>query len=290
LAGKKQALLNQRGALNCWLRAQGMNMAMENMLAVTGRWLTNGMQSAGAVTLLLVNILRCLVTYPPRWRLFLQQLYLIGLKSQFVMLTTGAFVGAVFAAQVHFQFVRLGMQSAVGPTVSVAMCRELGPVFCCLLLAGRVGAAMAAEISSMQNTEQIDVLRALGVYPVEYLAVPRFLAMLVSAPLLTGLVLVVGIACGYLIAVPILGVDGAYYWDNTVKYTGTRDVLIGLSKGFLFGIIIAVIACYKGFNPSLGTAGVGRTTTEAVVAASLAILVSDFFFTFILNSLFLGRV
>ncbi|MDR2463868.1 MAG: ABC transporter permease [Verrucomicrobiales bacterium] len=265
-----------------------MTQTMDHALTVTGRRLMNGLQSAGAITLLLLNILRCLVKYPVRWKLLLQQVYFIGLKSQFVVLTTGAFVGAVFAAQVHFQFVRLGMQSAVGPTVSVAMCRELGPVFCCLLLAGRVGAAMAAEISSMKNTEQIDALRALGVYPVEYLAVPRFLAMLLSAPILTGLVLVVGITCGYLISVPVLGVDGAYYWDNTVRFTGARDVAIGLTKGFLFGIIIAVIACYKGFNPGLGTAGVGRATTEAVVVSSLAILVSDFFFTFILNSLFLG--
>jgi phospholipid/cholesterol/gamma-HCH transport system permease protein len=265
-----------------------MSEAMENVMAAVGRWLIGGVRSAGAITMLLLNILRCMYKYPIRWRLFFQQMYFIGVKSQFVVLTTGAFVGAVFAAQVHFQFVRLGMQSAVGPTVSVAMCRELGPVFCCLLLAGRVGAAMAAEISSMKNTEQVDALRALGVYPIEYLGVPRFLAMLVSSPVLTGLVLVMGIGCGYLISVPILGVDGAYYWDNTVRYTGPRDIMIGLSKGFLFGIIIAVISCYKGFNPRLGTAGVGRTTTEAVVISSLAILVSDFFFTFILNSLFLG--
>ncbi|MDR1191510.1 MAG: ABC transporter permease [Verrucomicrobiales bacterium] len=266
-----------------------MIRALEHSLAAAGRRTLGAVGAAGGITLLLANILRCLARYPVRWKLVAQQLYLIGVKSQFVVLTTGAFVGAVFAAQVHFQFVRVGMQSAVGPTVSVAMCRELGPVFCCLLLAGRVGAAMAAELSSMKNTEQLDALRALGVYPVEYLAVPRFLAMLVSAPILTGLALVVGIACGYLISVPMLGVDGAYYWDNTIRFTGMRDVGIGLSKGFLFGIIIAVISCYKGFNPQPGTAGVGRTTTEAVVISSLAILVSDFFFTFILNSLFLGR-
>ena len=260
----------------------------ENLLTALGSWMINGVRVSGEITLLFLNILRCFVQYPVRWRLFLEQIYFIGIKSQFVVLTTGAFTGAVFAAQVHFQFVKLGMESAVGPTVSVAMCRELGPVLCCLLLAGRVGAAMAAEISSMKNTEQIDALRALGVYPVEYLAVPRFLAMMVSAPILTGLALAVGIGCGYVVAVPILGVDGAYYWDNTVKFTEVSDVLIGLSKGFLFGVIIAVMSCYKGFNPEMGTAGVGRTTTEAVVNSSLALLVSNFFFTFVLNSLFLS--
>jgi phospholipid/cholesterol/gamma-HCH transport system permease protein len=113
--------------------------------------------------------------------------------------------------------------------------------------------------------------------------------LLVSAPILTGMALVVGIGCGYLVAVPILGVDGAYYLDNTIKFTAISDVMIGLSKGLLFGIIIAVISCYKGFNPEMGTAGVGRTTTEAVVNSSLALLVSNFFFTILLNNLFLGE-
>jgi len=257
------------------------------LMAVFGSWVLHSVRTVGEISLLFLNIIRCMFQYPVRWRLFFEQVYFIGIKSQFVILTTGAFTGAVFAAQVHFQFVKLGMESAVGPTVSVAMCRELGPVLCCLLLAGRVGAAMAAEISSMKITEQIDALRSMGVYPVEYLAVPRFMAMMVSAPVLIAMALAVGIGCGYIVAVPILGVDGAYYWDNTVKFTDMSDVMVGLSKGFLFGIIIAVIACYKGFNPQLGTAGVGRTTTEAVVDASLSLLVSNFFFTFILNNLFL---
>jgi phospholipid/cholesterol/gamma-HCH transport system permease protein len=253
-----------------------------------GRWLLNGTRIAGSMTLLTFDIVRCLFRYKPRWALLLEQLYFVGVRSQFVVLTTGAFTGAVFAAQVHFQFVRLGMESAVGPTVSVAMCRELGAVLCCLLLAGRVGAAMAAEISSMKITEQIDALRSMGVYPVEYLVVPRFLAMMLSTPILTAQAIAVGIGCAYIVAVPILGVDGAYYWDNTVKFTEISDVLIGVSKGFLFGMIIAIVSCYKGLHPKLGTAGVGQTTTEAVVMSSLALLISNFFFTFILNSLFLG--
>lgn len=245
-------------------------------------------QGAGQVSLMAWDIIRSILKYPIRLRLFFEQILLVGIRSQGVVLITGAFTGAVFAAQVHFQFVRLGMESAVGPTVSVAMCRELGPVLCCLLLAGRVGAAMAAELSSMKNTEQIDALRSLGIYPVEYLVVPRFLAMLISAPILTGMTLAIGIGCGYLVAVPLLGVDGAYYWDNTVKFTERNDVVIGLSKGFLFGIVIALMACHKGFHPDIGTAGVGKTTTEAVVNASLAILISNFFFTIVLNNLFLN--
>lgn len=265
-----------------------MYASVENGIALLGRWFIRMLEATGQVTLLTVDIGRSMVRYPLRWRLLLEQLLFVGVRSQFVILTTGAFTGAVFAAQVHFQFVKLGMESAVGPTVSVAMCRELGAVLSCLLLAGRVGAAMAAEISSMKITEQIDALRSLGVYPIEYLVVPRFLALVISAPILTGLALVTGIGCGYVVAVMILGVDGAYYWDNTEKFTDLGDVLIGLSKGALFGFIIAIIACQKGLHPEQGTAGVGKTTTEAVVNASLAILVSNFFFTFLLNNLFLG--
>lgn len=246
-------------------------------------------KTAGGVGLLGWEALKAIKRYPIRWRLLFEQIYFVGTKSQFIVLVTGAFTGAVFAAQVHFQFVKLGMESAVGPTVSIAMCRELAPVLGSLLLAGRVGAAMAAEISSMKITEQVDALRSMGVYPIEYLIVPRFLAMVISAPVLIGVALAVGIACGYVVAVPFLGSDGAYYWDNTLKFTETGDVMIALSKAFLFAMIISVISCHKGLNPELGTAGVGKTTTEAVVDSSLAILVSNFFFTLVLNNLFLSQ-
>ncbi|MEM6823093.1 MAG: ABC transporter permease [Verrucomicrobiota bacterium] len=262
---------------------------MERVFQGLGKWFLHGIRIIGEISLLSYSIIRALFRYGLRWRLFLEQVSFIGINSGLVVITTGAFTGAVFAAQVHFQFVRLGMESAVGPTVSVAMCRELAPILCCLLLSGRVGAAMAAEISSMKITEQIDALRALGVYPVEYLIAPRFLAMVISAPILTALALFVGIGAAYFVAVPLLGVDGAPYWDNTLKFTAPSDVMIALSKGTIFGIIIAVIACHKGLNPQLGTAGVGKTTTEAVVNASLSILIFNFFLTFLLNSLFIGQ-
>jgi len=259
------------------------------VLSSIGGWSLRSLQVTGEISILTWKIFSALVRYGLRWRLFLEQVVFVGMNSAVVVVTTGAFTGAVFAAQVHFQFVRLGMESAVGPTVSVAMCRELAPILCCLLLAGRVGAAMAAEISSMKITEQIDALRSLGVYPVDYLIVPRFMALLLSAPVLTSLALFVGIGCGYLVAVPLLGVDGAYYWDNSIKFTDPSDVMIALSKGTIFGVLIAIISCHKGLNPQMGTAGVGRTTTEAVVNSSLAILVFNFFLTFLLNSLFLGQ-
>jgi phospholipid/cholesterol/gamma-HCH transport system permease protein len=258
-----------------------------NFCWLVGRWVVTTVEQFGSVAVYAFDLFRCLFKYPWRWRLILEQIFLLGVRSQFVVLTTGAFTGAVFAAQVQFQFAKLQMESATGPTVSVAMCRELGPVLCCLMLAGRVGAAMAAEIASMKNTEQVDALRSMGVYPNEYLGVPRLLGMMVSAPLLTAQAIAIGIFFGYVVAVPMMGVDGAYYWDNTIKFTTERDIFVGILKGTIFGIIIAIISCHKGFNPGRGTAGVGRTTTEAVVNSSIVILICDFFMTLLLNNLLL---
>lgn len=257
------------------------------MVRTVGRTALSVMRTGGQLSFLCGDLARCLVRYPVRWGLVLQQIVFIGVRSQVVVAVTGAFTGAVFAAQVHYQFARLGMESATGPTVAVAMCRELAAVICSLLLAGRVGAAMAAEISSMKLSDQLDALRSFGVYPTEYLVVPRFLAMLVAAPILTALALVVGIGCAYIVAVPILGVDGAYYWDNTQKFTKLADVGIALSKGLLFGIIIVLISCHRGLFADRSSVGVGNATTEAVVNSCLGILISNFFFTFILNNLLL---
>ena len=264
---------------------QGMELLQRmEWLAFSGRLFIALLSWLGQIAALMGELLVGLRSGVWRLKLVAQQIVAIGYGSQLVVVVTGAFTGAVFAAQVWFQFKRFGMESAIGPTVSIAMCRELGPVLACLLLAGRVGAAMAAELSSMKITEQVDALRALGVYPTEYLVVPRFLALVISAPVLTALALVTGIGVGYFVAVQIFGVDGAYYWDNTIKYTDRKDVMIALIKSFIFAIIIASISCYKGMNCPPGTAGVGKTTTEAVVNASLALLICNFFLTVLLNA------
>ena len=142
------------------------------------------LQMAGKIVFLFWDIMRCLVRYPIRFKLLVRQIDFIGTKSVPVVIITGGFIGAVFAAQCEFQFRALGMSSAVGPVVAIAMCRELGPVLCALMIAGRVGSAMAAELATMKITEQIDALRALAVYPTEYLIVPRFLGMMISLPIL----------------------------------------------------------------------------------------------------------
>ncbi len=243
------------------------------------------LQMAGQIVFLFQDIVRCLFRYPIRFRLVLQQVDFIGGKSVPVVIITGGFIGAVFAAQTEFQFKSLGLSSGVGPVVAIAMCRELGPVLCALMIAGRVGSAMAAELATMKITEQIDALRSLAVYPTEYLIVPRFLGMLISMPVLVGLAILCGVGAGYAVAVHVLDVPGVYYWNNTVKYTHAKDIWIGLVKGFFFGIIILLVGCNKGLHAAQGAEGVGLATTEAVVDSFIIVLIANFFFTFLLNNL-----
>src|SRR6058998_1233290 len=239
-------------------------------------------QYLGEVVLLAADTFRCIFTHKLRWKLFLNQVVEIGLLSQLVVVITGGFTGAVFAAQTFFQFNKIGMGSATGAVVSVSICRELGPVLTALMVAGRVGAAMSAEIGTMKVTEQIDALRALAVYPTDYLVVPRALAMMVSMPLLVAEC----IAVGNFVAIFLLEVNGTYYMANMVRWTRSRDIIMGLSKAFCFGILIVFISCHKGLTAREGAVGVGRATTEAVVNASLAVLISNFFLTMLLNIIY----
>lgn len=218
--------------------------------------------------------------------LVLRQISHIGFGSQPVVIVTGAFTGAVFTAQTFFQFARLNMETAVGPVISVAMCRELGPVLTGLMVAGRVGAAMSAELGTMKVTQQIDALRALAVHPVDYLVVPRAIAMLISMPLLVGECIFFGMGAGYLVATKVLGVVPAYYLANTYRFTESEDIVMGLIKGFVFGLIIVFVSCREGLYAKDGAVGVGRATTEAVVIGSLAVLITNFFLTMALNVFF----
>jgi len=168
----------------------------------------------GELVVLAAEAMRSAVTRRMRWRLFLRQMVDIGLHSQLVVVITGGFTGAVFAAQTYFQFNKLGVASGVGAVVSAALFRELGPVLTGLMVTGRVGAAMSAEIGTMKVTEQIDALRALAVHPVDYLVVPRMLAMMFSMPLLVAECIAFGLVTSYFVSVDLLGISGPYYLAN----------------------------------------------------------------------------
>ena len=219
----------------------------------------------------------------------LYQVYFIGIKSLSVVLITGAFTGMVLCAQTYFQFHKVGMDTATLAVVSISMCSELGPVLSGLMVAGRVGAAMAAELGTMKVTEQIDALRALATHPVDYLVVPRMLATIIAVPLLTISSICIGIASSYFVGVSLLGIDPAYAWHNMIHYSSVQDIVMGLLKSVVFGAIISLVGCYKGLNCSEGAEGVGKATTEAVVFSSITILISNFFLTLLLTRLLAGH-
>ena len=250
------------------------------------RWLAQWVEGLGRLTLLAREAVASLLTFKVTWRDLLFQVYFVGVKSQSVVLITGAFTGMVLAAQTFLQFHKVKMDTATLAVVSVSMCSELGPVLTGLMVAGRVGAAFAAEIGTMRVTEQIDALRTLATHPVDYLIVPRLMALYIALPLLTAESIAVGIGAGYLVGVYLLGIDSTYSWYNMLKYTNTSDVVIGLIKSFIFGGIIAMIGCYKGMTCGEGAEGVGRATTEAVVFSSITILITNFFLTLVLSQLF----
>lgn len=259
---------------------------MTGTIRALGAWFIHLAQMAGKVGFLATETLASPFQGRIRYGLMGQQLVRIGFGSQFVVVVTGAFVGAVFGAQTYFAFNQVGLETAVGSVVSLAMCRELGPIMTAIMVTGRVGAAMTAEIGTMKVTEQIDALRALAVHPVDYLVFPRFVGMVISMPLLIAEAIGFGLLAAYLVIVKGFGVPGAFYMYHLKVNTSLNDIGIGMIKGGVFAVIIVFICCYNGLSVSTGGAGVGKCTTESVVASSLCILVVNFFLSILLNQFF----
>jgi phospholipid/cholesterol/gamma-HCH transport system permease protein len=229
--------------------------------------------------------LRGLVT-PPFYRYdIVEQLDVVGARSLTVVLLTGFFTGAVLALQSGLTLDQFGARPLVGRLVSASMIKELGPVLTGLMLTGRVGSGIAAELGSMVVTDQIFALRALGTDPVRKLVVPRMFAGIVMAPILTVIADFVGILGGWMIARYQLQVATGLYWSSILQALYMQDVWMGLIKPFVLGFAIVTIACHVGLRTSGGTQGVGRATTTAVVAGSVAVIAVDFFVTRILISL-----
>ncbi len=252
-------------------------------LAFSGRVFLGLLSFLGQLGALSGEMVQALRTGVWRLNLVARQIVAIGYGSQVVVIVTGGFTGAVFAFQSYAKFKQFGIESSVGAIVSVALCRELGPVLAGLMVAGRVGAAMAADIGTMKVTEQIDALRVMGVHPVDYLVLPRFLAMLVSMPLLVAECIGFGLLAAHLLVVGTLGVPDGWFWQHTNDHTEVLDVGIGMFKGLVFGILITLISCQQGLMAEEGAVGVGRGTTRAVVYSSLTILISNFFLSIALD-------
>jgi len=257
-----------------------------NLLARS--WIADSLEGLGRIALLAKEAVGSLFRWKVAWSDLIYQVYFMGVKSQSVILITGAFTGMVLGAQTYFQFHKVRMDTATLAVVSVSMCSELGPVLTGLMVAGRVGAAIAAEIGTMRVTEQIDALRTLATHPVDYLVVPRLLAAHIVLPLLTVEAICLGIGAAYVVGVFLLGIDATYSWYNMLKYTDVADVAVGIIKAFIYGGLVALIGCYKGLHCGEGAEGVGRATTESVVASSISILIANFFLTMLLNELLGG--
>lgn len=209
----------------------------------------------------------------------------VGWASAGVVCLGGLFIGMVLAVQSYGQFNRLGLSTTIGSVINAAIVKELGPVLTATMLAGRVGAAMAAELATMRVTEQIDALSCLGVHPVRYLVAPRLLACLLMIPMLTTMANLFGVLGAWGICVGVFGIDGYHYWANTRATFRLWDLFAGLIKPFFFGAAIAWVSCHRGFRSTGGAVGVGRAATEAYVGAFLAILVLDFFLVLLVNTL-----
>ena len=280
-------LNRQRHSASFWSKAQPHpSLRAVQMFAVIGRPFLNFVTYLGKLGLLVGMVLESILKGRMRHRLMFEQIVEIGYRSQPVVVVTGAFTGAVLAAQSLFQFSELGMETGAGALVSVAMMRELGPSITALMLAGRVGAAMAAEIGTMKVTEQVDALRSMGVHPIDYLVSPRLIAMFIAMPLLIAESIAFGIGSSLLVGTLAFGVNSAYWMNQVNIHTDMSDIIIALIKGTVFGFLIVIVSCHQGLSATNGAVGVGRSTTRAMVYSALSLLVFNFFLTLLLNILF----
>jgi phospholipid/cholesterol/gamma-HCH transport system permease protein len=255
---------------------------MLGLFNIIGGSLLRFLEESGRVMILFLKTVHFILRPPYDIRNLLKQIEYVGVKSIPVVLITGGFTGMVLALQSYTGFKRFNAEAFVGTVVALSVTRELGPVLSGLMVSGRVGSAMAAELGTMQVTEQIDALYTLAINPIKYLVVPRFLASLIVMPILTAFADVVGILGGYLISVLLLGTNPTIYVRRTYDYLDLEDVYFGLLKACIFGMIIATIGCYQGINTRGGAEGVGKATTNAVVISSLLILVANYFVTALL--------
>ena len=237
------------------------------------------LDALGAMALLTRDAVRWALRRPPAWRFLAEQLEQVGWRSLSIVNLTALFTGMVLALQLGSYLARFGAKMFVSRIVGMSLVRELGPVLTALMVGGRVGAGITAELGSMAVTDQIDAIRALGASPVRNLVVPRLVAILVMLPVLTIIGDLVGVFGGLLLSVTELNVSADFYLNSLMQVLLLGDVFSGIGKSVFFAYFIGVIACHNGLTVTGGADGVGRATTRTVVAASITVLISDFFLT-----------
>ncbi|HMN95262.1 MAG TPA: ABC transporter permease [Phycisphaerales bacterium] len=231
---------------------------------------------------------RWMLLAPSRWarpRLLLPQFYTVGVASIPVVAITGAFIGMILALESYQQFLAVGIEDRLGGVINISVTKQIGPVLAAVMVAGRVGGALAAELGTMRVTEQLDAMRAMAADPIPYLVVPRFVACLVMTPILTIYSDLLGVWGGWLVTVRFYGVPASEYWAYSSAFVGWWEPTTGLIKALVFGASIGMIACYKGFTCGSGAAGVGRAATESFVASFLAIIAINLVLAKFLNTI-----
>ena len=252
---------------------------MIKFLEFTGRPFILILEEFGRILFLFLSTVSWLFRPPFRFRVIFKQMEFVGVGSLPVVLITGTFTGMVLAIQTYYGFRMFGGESLVGATVALSMTRELGPAITALMVTGRAGSSMAAEIGTMRVTEQIDALYTMSVSPVQYLIMPRVVAGIIMLPILTVTSDFIGILGGYFVGVHLLNINSGIFIARIIEFVDLNDIFNGLIKSAFFGLILSLVGCYKGFYTTGGAAGVGRATTQAVVYASVSILISDYFLT-----------
>ncbi len=252
-----------------------------------GHRLLTVISGLGASFVFLFQVLIRSITPPFQFGLLVQQLYVIGVQSISVVALVGAFTGAVLAVQGEYTLSKFGAEGYTGSAVALSLIRELGPVLTALMVNGRAGSAMTAELGIMKITEQVDALRSMAIDPLRYLMVPRIIAGVIAVPLLTAIFNVVGIGGGYVVGVGNLGLSSGIFVNQMVQAVQDVDIISGFFKSVAFGLCVAWISCFKGWNCGFGAVGVNRATTSAVVTSSVVILVIDYFLTSILTEVFM---
>ncbi|MFZ4712439.1 MAG: MlaE family ABC transporter permease [Bacteriovoracaceae bacterium] len=256
---------------------------MTNKLIVPVEWLgaqvIEKLKGLGAFSTFTAKVFYWMVRPPFRIKLLFDQLYFIGNKSIFIVALTASFSGAVMAYQTYLGFKLISADSFIGPIVAIGLAKELAPVLAGLIVAGRVGAAIAAHIGTMKVTEQVDALEVMGVDSVQYLAIPRVVAATLALPMLSAIFLLIGNIGSWLVGTKVLQIDEVIYFSKVSAFMHVQDIIEGLIKAFFFGFLISVIACFHGFRVEGGAEGVGRGTNMAVVWGMVICLVVDFFLT-----------
>jgi len=254
-------------------------VSVRRWLSGIGRVALSVSRDAGGLTLLFFDTMRAMFTTRLRWQATFQQMYRIGVASLPLVFLTSLFTGVVLSLQSAYQLRLFGAQQFIADLVALSITRELGPVLTAMVVAGRVGASIAAELGTMKVTEQIDALESLATDPIRYLVVPRFVASFFMLFVLTIYADVIGMLGGYFISIFKLGMNSTVYIERSFNALIIKDVVTGLVKAFFFGGIIGIVGCYFGFKAGGGAEGVGRATTVAVVAALILIIASDALFT-----------